>query len=112
MLAEALPQRTQQYKIDHDIPRKKLKVKQLLILLRQWALNFINTTRKHSFRVAQRDGRDSSVGIATTLPAGRSGILTPAKARSSATVQYEPEATQPPIQWVPSLFHGGKAAGA
>jgi hypothetical protein len=47
-----------------------------------------------------------------SLRAGRSGDRIPVGARISAPVQTGPGATQPPIQWVPGLFPGGKAAGA
>jgi len=39
-----------------------------------------------------RDGRDSSVGTATRLRAGRSGVRTPVGTKFSLSVQYGPEA--------------------
>ena len=47
-----------------------------------------------------------------SLRAGRSGDRTPVGATFSAPVQTGPGAHQPPLQWVPDPFLGGKAAGA
>jgi hypothetical protein len=57
-------------------------------------------------------GRDSSVGIAT-----RYGLDGPEiESRWGRDFQHPSRPalgpTQPPIQWVPGLFPGGKAAGA
>jgi hypothetical protein len=57
----------------------------------------------------------SSVGIATRLRGGRSGVRLPARA-GNATAVSRPALgpTQPPIQWVPAGggLSVGKAAGA
>ena len=66
----------------------------------------------HAQCLGKRSGRDSSVGIAT-----RYGVDGPefetrwgrAFSHSSRPVLGP---TQPPIQWVPTFFCGGKAAGA
>ena len=57
-------------------------------------------------------GRDSSVGIATRYGLDGPGI------ESRWGQDFLPPSrpavgpTQPPVQWVPVLFPGGKAAGA
>ena len=57
-------------------------------------------------------GRDSSVGIATRYELDGPGI----ESRLGRDFQHPSRPalgpTQPPIQWVPGLFPGGKAAGA
>jgi hypothetical protein len=57
-------------------------------------------------------GRDSSVGIATHYGLDGPGI----ESRWGRDFQHPSRPalgpTQPPIQWVPCLFPGGKAAGA
>jgi hypothetical protein len=57
-------------------------------------------------------GRDSSVGIATRYGLDGPGI----KSRCGRDFQHNDRPvlgpTQPPVQWVPGLFPGGKAAGA
>ena len=52
-------------------------------------------------------GRDSAVGIATALRAGRSGDRIPVDSRFSTPVQTGPEACHYNGYWV---FPGGKAA--
>ena len=56
-------------------------------------------------------GRDSSVGIATRYELDGPGI----KSLWGRDFQHPSRPTlgptKPPIQWVPSLFPGGKAAG-
>jgi hypothetical protein len=61
----------------------------------------------------KRGGRYSAVGIATT----RYGLEGPGiefrcGAKFSALAQTGPGPTQPPTQWVPGLFIGGKRVGA
>jgi hypothetical protein len=50
--------------------------------------------------------------VAQSLWAGRSGDRIPVGVRFSAPVQTDPGIPQRPLQWVPRLFPGGKAAGA
>jgi hypothetical protein len=50
-------------------------------------------------------GRDSSVGIATELLAGRSGDI---ESRCGRDFPHPSIPTQPPIQWVPGFSLGGK----
>jgi hypothetical protein len=50
--------------------------------------------------------RDISVGIATTLRAGRSGDRMPVEARCAAPVQPALRSTQPPVQYVLGLYRG------
>jgi hypothetical protein len=57
-------------------------------------------------------GRDSSVGIATTLWAGRSGDRIPVGARFSAPFQTDPGAHPASYTMGTGSFPGGKAAGA
>jgi hypothetical protein len=57
-------------------------------------------------------GRDSSVGIATRYGLDGPAIESRWGARFSAPVQTGLGPTQPPMQWVPGFFPGGKAAGA
>ena len=47
-----------------------------------------------------------------SLWAGRSADRIPVQARYSVPNQSDPRITQPPVQWVPVLFPGVKAAGA
>ena len=56
--------------------------------------------------------RDSVVGITTRYELDAPGIESWCGARAFAPVQTGLEPTQPPIQWVPGLFPGVKAAGA
>jgi hypothetical protein len=57
-------------------------------------------------------GRDSSIGIATSYGLDGPGI----ESRWGRDFQHPSRPalgpTQPPIQWVPGVFTGGKAAGA
>jgi hypothetical protein len=57
-------------------------------------------------------GRDSAVGIATRY--GLDGPWIESRQGRDFTHPSRPalEPTQPPIQWVPGLLPGGKAAGA
>ena len=59
-----------------------------------------------------RRGRESSVYITTRYGSGRSGDRIPVGAIFCTPVQTDPGVTQPLTQWVPSVFPGGKAAGA
>ena len=57
-------------------------------------------------------GCDSSVGIATRCGLHGPGIE-PRKGRGLPHPSIRtPDLTQPPIQWVPCVFPGSKAAGA
>jgi hypothetical protein len=55
-------------------------------------------------------GPDVVIGIASRY--GLDGRVIPVKATVSAIIQVGPRPTQPPVQWVPGLFPGVKAAGA
>jgi hypothetical protein len=49
-------------------------------------------------------GLDSSVGIATTLGAGWSGVRIPVKANFPHPFRQTLGSTQLPLKWVPGLF--------
>jgi hypothetical protein len=57
-------------------------------------------------------GRDSSVGIATHYGLDGPGIESRWGRYLTHSSRPALGPTQPPIQWVPGLFLGGKAAGA
>jgi hypothetical protein len=57
-------------------------------------------------------GRDSSVGIATRYVLDGPGIESRWRRDFPQPSRPTLEPTQPPVQWVPRLFPGGKAAGA
>jgi hypothetical protein len=57
-------------------------------------------------------GRDSAVGIATRYGLDGPGIESRWGRDFSQPSRHALGPTQPPIQWVPDLFPGGKAAGA
>ena len=57
-------------------------------------------------------GHDSSVGIATRYELDRPGIESRWGRDFPQPSRLALEPTQLPIQWVPCLFPGGKAAGA
>jgi hypothetical protein len=57
-------------------------------------------------------GLDSSNGIATLYGSDGPGIESRRERDFSHTSSPILRSTQPPIQWVPALFSGGKAAGA
>jgi hypothetical protein len=57
-------------------------------------------------------GRDSVVGIATRYGLDGPGIESLWGRDFSQPSRPALVPTQPPIQWVPGLFPGGKAAGA
>jgi hypothetical protein len=61
---------------------------------------------------AVREGRVSVVGIATRYGLDGAGIESRWGRDFSQPSRPALESTQPPIQWVPGLFPGGKAAGA
>jgi hypothetical protein len=58
------------------------------------------------------EGRDSSVGIATRY--GLDGSGTESRWGQEFPYPYKPDLgpVHPPIQWVPGVFPGGKAAWA
>jgi hypothetical protein len=56
-------------------------------------------------------GRDSSVGIATRYGMDSPKIESRLGRDFSQPSRPAMGPNQPPIQWVPGLFHGGKAAG-
>jgi hypothetical protein len=57
-------------------------------------------------------GRDSVVGIATRNGLDGPGIETRRERDFSHPSRPALKPTQPPVQWVPGLFPGGKAVGA
>ena len=71
-----------------------------------------DTLYKYGYILCIYMGRDSSVGIATRYGLDGPGI----ESRWGRDFPHQSRPalgpTQPPVQWVPSLFLGGKAAGA
>jgi hypothetical protein len=65
-----------------------------------------------SCRLYTNVGRNSIVGIATRYGLDGPGIESPWGRDFPHPFRPAMEPTQPPIQWVPGLFPGGKAAGA
>jgi hypothetical protein len=59
-----------------------------------------------------KQGRDSSVGIATHYGLDGPGIESRWGRDFSQPSRPALGPTQPPIKWIPGLFPGGKAAGA
>jgi hypothetical protein len=68
--------------------------------------------KKIIFRTRPEVGRDSSVGIATHYGLDGPGIESRWGRDFPQPSRRALGPTQPPIQWVPGLFPGGKAAGA
>jgi len=66
----------------------------------------------NSVYVSYRVGRDSSVGIATRYRLGGPGIESRWGRDFPHAFKLALGPTQPPTQWVPGHFPGGKAAGA
>ena len=68
--------------------------------------------KKNVCTPAVRVGRDSSVGIVTRYGLDGPGIESRWRRDFPHPSRPALGPTQPPIQWVPGLFPGGKAAGA
>ena len=66
----------------------------------------------YSLALTILDGRDSSVGIATRYELDGPGIESRWRRNFPHLSRQALGPTQPPTQWVPGLFSGGKATAA
>jgi hypothetical protein len=70
-------------------------------------------TSIHFFRLYGKDAnRDSSVGTATRYGLDSSGFEPRLGRNFPHPSRSVPRPTEPPTEWVPGLFHGGKVVGA
>jgi hypothetical protein len=74
--------------------------------------NPLTPIRSTSYALSKLPGRDSAVGIATFC--GQHGPRVDSRSGRDylPTSRMALRTTRPPIQWMPSFFPGGKAAGA
>jgi len=67
---------------------------------------------KYTMYLTLKEGRDSSVGIATGYGLHGPGIECRCGRDFLHLYRTALGPTQPPIQWILDIFHGGKVAGA